>query len=699
MKRLLALLLWLLPAVAVAQDSAVLVADRLFVTADERLVASGNVQALYEGTTLSAAQVTYDRAADRLTIEGPILIRDPDGTVLTAERAELDPRLEDGLLRGARLVLDRQLQLAANRIDRVGGLTALTGTAVSSCQVCPGRAPLWEIRAEQVVHDEVAQQLFFDNARFLIRGVPILWIPRLRLPDPTNVRATGLLIPRVRTTDQLGLGIKLPTFIEIGPSRDLTLVPYLSPHTRTLEARYRQAFLAGTLEVNGATSNDDLKEGPRGFVSVDGAFDLGDRLDLAFSGTAVSDEAYLLDYGYSDLDRLDSSVRLSRVGETALFLGEITHIRSLRDDDAEEEALPPVLGALSWDKRLAAMGGTATLRADLESFRRGAEGDIEDRRDVTRAGAAAGWRRDVIWGPGLVVEGEARGALDAYRVNDDPDRPGSLLRATPAAAATLRWPVVRHGGGGVSDLIEPVASLGWSGVYGDLPPNEDSRLPEFDEANLFALTRFPGEDAAEEGGRLSVGLSWTRQGPGFASTLALGRVLRTESVEASDASGLSGTASDWLLGGQLDLEGGFALDARTLLAGSLSDFDIGKTEARVDWSNRAINLSAGFLYLPADPAESRPDRAAEWTIDAAWTPSERWTVRADARYDAANAQPARAGLGLGWRNECVEVDVSVARRYTSTDDVEPSTSFGLGVNLNGFSAGRQARVTPGACGG
>ena len=68
MKRLLALLLALLPLAAPAQESAVLVADNLVVTSDERLVASGNVQAYYEGTTLSAAEAAVFRATPPLGI-------------------------------------------------------------------------------------------------------------------------------------------------------------------------------------------------------------------------------------------------------------------------------------------------------------------------------------------------------------------------------------------------------------------------------------------------------------------------------------------------------------------------------------------------------------------------------------------------------------------------------------------------------
>jgi LPS-assembly protein len=200
----------------------------------------------------------------------------------------------------------------------------------------------------------------------------------------------------------------------------------------------------------------------------------------------------------------------------------------------------------------------------------------------------------------------------------------------------------------------------------------------------------------EEGGRLSLGLSWTRQGPGVVSNLAFGRILRTETGGFSEASGLSGRVSDWLVSGQLDLEGGFVLDARTLLDGG-DGSGIGKSEAQVDWSGTDVSLSAGFLYLPADVDEDRAERAAEWTVDAEWRPSGRWSLGVETRYDAANRTPARLGLEVGWRSECVEVDVSLARRYTSTDGDGPTTTFGLSVNLNGFSAGGEPRVAPGTC--
>jgi LPS-assembly protein len=204
MRFILACLLTLLPIMASAQAAATLVADTVFVPAgNQQLIAEGNVEVFFEGTRLSARRITFDQAADRLTIDGPVFIVTPDGTILTADTASLDPQLENGILRGARLVLDQQLQLAANQIDRVDGrFTQLYQVAATSCHICAtGETPLWEIRARRIIHDQDERQLYFEDATFRVSGVPIAYIPRMRLPDPTLTRATGLLIPSFESSD------------------------------------------------------------------------------------------------------------------------------------------------------------------------------------------------------------------------------------------------------------------------------------------------------------------------------------------------------------------------------------------------------------------------------------------------------------------------------------------------------------------
>jgi len=698
--RWLWLFLALLPLSARAQQAATLLSDRLTIAEGPQLAAEGNVEVFYDGTRLTASAITYDRATDRLTITGPILIRTAEGTILTADAAILDPALRNGLLTGARLVLDRQLQLAANRIDRVdGNLTQLVRAAATACQVCGNRAPLWEIRAARIIHDEQARQLYFENAVLRVAGVPILWLPRMRLPDPTLDRASGFLVPGIRTTDRLGLGLRLPYFIRLGDSRDLTLTPWLSARTRTIEARWRQAFGTGDIVIDAALTSDDLLPGQtRGAVFASGAFDLGRGYGLSFGIQAVSDDAYLVDYGLGDRDRLESGLRLTRVLPDRLLRADLSVYQSLRANEGLD-SLPPLVMAFQTERRFfPGFGGALTLSAGAEAFLRSAPTPGDQGRDVARFGAGLDWQRATVLPMGIVAQAQGAIRADHYLIGDDPAFPGTVTRLTPAAALTLRWPLIRAGDGGVVDVLEPALHLAWAQVIGDAVPPEDSRLAEFDEGNLFALNRSPGQDGLAGGATLAAGLSWTRTAPsGLETRLAFGRLLRDRDATGfTPSSGLDGQASDWLVAGQLRLPAGLSVTARSLIGDAGQP---GKTDARIGWQGDRMQLAAAYVWLPADMAEDRDEPISEWSLDAGFAVSDRWRITVEGRYDVARDAPAQAGLGLGWRNDCLAVDLSVSRRYTDTVALDPSTDFNLSVTLNGFSSGRTAGTAPGGCRG
>jgi LPS-assembly protein len=687
MRFIVACLLTLLPIMASAQAAATLVADTVFVPAgSQQLIAEGNVEVFFEGTRLSARRITFDQAADRLTIDGPVFIVTPEGTILTAGTASLDPQLENGILRGARLVLDQQLQLAANQIDRVEGrFTQLYQVAATSCHICAtGETPLWEIRARRIIHDQDERQLYFEDATFRVSGVPIAYIPRMRLPDPTLTRATGLLIPSFESSDTLGTGFKLPYFIKLGDHRDLTLTPYLATSTTTLEAAYRQAFLRGDLSIETAVTNDDLTDDPRTYVFASGIFDLGSDVTLAFDLELTSDDAYLLEYGYSGKDRLDSEIALQRVRDRDLTQASLTYYSSLRAGE-DSSTLPPLLADISWERRVTpSWGGTLTVTSDLQSHYRDANNDVTG-RDVARVSIGTAWHGNRITRYGLVVDGTVGVDLDYYSVGDD-SVVGDTLRTTIFGQTTLRYPLIRQYSG-ATHMVEPFVQLAWSDVQGGTVTNEDSTATEFDQANLLALSRFSGEDAVETGLRGAAGLSWTRIGTaGWDSTMTVGRVFRdTPDLNFSLTSGLRATASDWLIAGQLRAPSGFAIDGRLLVNDT---FNVTKSEARVGWNSRKLDLAASYIFLPADTFESRPSDVSEWTIDTTYRFDEIWSMGLDARYDVGANAPTGTGLQIGWQNECVTVDFSVSRRFTSSTTLTPSTDFGLSVGLNGFSAGR-----------
>lgn len=670
---------------------ATLVADSLRLEGRDRLIAEGNVEALSGNTRLKAARVIYDRRADRLILEGPVTVIEGDRIVVLADGGDLDAGLENGLLRGARMVLDQQVQLAANRIDRIGGrYTQLYKAAATSCRVCDdGAPPLWQIRAKRVVHDQVEKQLYFDNAQLRVLDVPVLWFPRLRLPDPTLDRATGFLIPKLRQTSLLGFGVKLPYFVTLGDHRDLTITPYLSPETRTLELRYRQAFRRGNIEFNGAVSDDTIGPDPRrGYLFGEGLFYLPRGYQLNFDIEMTSDDAYLLDYDYSQKDRLDSSIGVTRTRRNDYSAVSLTAYETLRASESNS-TLPTVIGEVTYERRFfpARLGGELRLGLETNARYRSSDDPTDGiGRDVSRITADAFWHRN--WSLAYGVQATLRGgvSVDGFRTIQDDTFEGDLTEVVPQTSLTLRWPVMKRGETGVTHVLEPLAMVGWAGGSRRDLPNDESTRVEFDEGNLLSLSRFPAPDRRERGVMAAYGLHWMRSSPGGVQTmLTLGQVWReTADADFSQSSGLSGQTSDLLVAGHVRTVSGLSLGARTLFDDAVS---LSKAEARLTLYRPDYNLSASYVWLGAYAAEDRSGTQSEWSLQGGYRLSRHWTGSANLRYDVAADRAAEAGVGLRYRNECVDVNLSLSRRFTSSAIVEPSTDIGLTVAIRGFGVG------------
>lgn len=686
------------PVLAQTTEPAVLLADRMYIRTDGVLVAEGNVQA-HQGTIrLTARRITYSQAEDRLRVTGPIRLVDSEsGVEVFADDAELDPQLIEGLMYGARLVLDRQLQLAAVELNRSEGrYTQLYKVAATSCRICSDLPPIWQIRAREVVHDAETRQLYFQDAQFLVFDLPVVAVPRLRLPDPTLARATGLLVPSGRSSTVLGTGIKVPYFIAMGDSRDLTLTPYLSTETTTLEYRYRQAFVDGRLQAEGAFSSDRLQPDElRYYLFADGQTQLPLGYTLNYDIEATSDPAYLLDYGYSGKDRLDSAIGVQRIQRNLAIEGEFINYRTLRETE-QNATQPTLVGDFSYQKRLpdAFLGGELRLTADALALYRESTTNV-DGRDVARANATVQWLRSDVLGNGLVFDLSGQLDLGAAAIAQDNTVDQDVFNATPALYTNLRWPLSKTNEN-ATFVLEPVVQLAWSDSVTEIA-NEESTRVEFDDANLLDFSRFPAPDRTEEGVRMAIGGSFSRIGrDGEYARLSLGRVLRDiADPDLSTTSGLSGVRSDWLVAGKLSTLNGLEMISRALID---EQFDLSKTETRLGWDTGWGNINATHIWLPVDPDEDRTAAINEVTLSTSIELSRYWTGLVDWQYDLASERSVRASLGVEYKNECLDMRLAASRRFTNTTSIDPSTDYDFRIGLRGFGAGRSGSDIIRTCG-
>lgn len=692
---LLLLLIALTPGGAKAQDPASLVADSVSIAGDDTLVAEGNVEVFHKGRRLRASRIVYDATANRLQIDGPIVLTDPTGSVIVADQAELSADLSEGILIGARMVLDQQIQLAASEIMRIGGRYTVLGRSVSSsCKVCAkDSTPLWEIRARRIVHDEVERQIYFDQAVLRFGGVPVAWIPRLRMPDPTLSRASGFLFPTFRSNSDLGFGIMVPYFATLGPSRDLTIMPFIATKDAvTVSLRYRQAFANGGIDLTGALSQDDILPGQtRGYLTGTGSFALPRGFLLEFGGTMVSDPTYLLDYDLGDQDRLEGVISASRFTSDEFLTARLMNLYSLRPEDVNS-TLPSIIADATWARTYSptGIGGEALVLFQAHSHYRSSDdpdyapgASISYGRDTSRLSARADWGRDAVFASGIVATALAEGRIDLYAIDQDIIYEGDIGRLAGGVGAELRWPFTRSTAGGAAQVLEPVVQLLWSGSAGGDVPDEDSILAEFDEGNLFTIDRPPGYDAIEEGLRANLGLAFTHIAPtGTSTSLALGRVFRASPTDIySDASGLAGQNSDWLA--VLNITGASGLSMTNRLVFD-DDFDMTSAEFRLAMQSDLYTVASSYAYVIADEEEGRSDPISEIMLDASVQLSPAWTANAVARYDFIADEAEEAGLTVAWSNECLKVDLYLSRRFLSSTNLDPTTDFGVSVELLGF---------------
>ena len=686
-------------------SSATLLADYVTLSADRTLTASGGVVVWYQGARLVADEIRYDGETGEMTISGPIHLTRPGlaGTesdaILIADQAELSQDMRNGMLRGARMVLAREMQMAATEISLTGEgrYTTLNHVVASSCRICAeDPVPLWEIRARQIVHDDELNMLIFDHPQLRAFGLPIAAVPgRVTAPDPTVDRMSGFLRPRFRTTSNLGFGVMLPYFKTLGDHADLTITPYVSAsYTHTLMLRYRQAFWNGAMEWNGALTRDDIRRGEtRGYLFGAAQWELPRGYRLGMQIQVVSDDGYLLDYDVSDADRLWSGVTLERVTAEKLVWARIGNYHSLRDDE-DNSTSPAQVADMMWVRRWQAAGGVAQLEWSAHVHNR-PSGDNAVGRDVARGSVAFDWQRMQILPGGLVATGAAGVKADLYTIRDDDSYDDTVSRVTPWLSAELRYPMTGSDGY-ASYVLEPVAQLVWSPSRdNDDIPNEDSTQVEFDEGNLFALSRYPGWDAQETGLRANLGVTWTRFDPnGWSLALAAGRIFRdgddVDDAESAMSLLQRGTKSDWLIAGHFASNFGLTVANRALLD---DDLNFTRDELRVGWIRPDLQFSLGYLWMEADGNEDRDTDLSELTSEIGWQVAEGWWASAHGRYDLEASATQRAGFGVTYRNECVSVELAASRRFTDTAQVDPDTDIDLSIRLGGFGRAPDGKGT------
>ena len=230
-------------AIEFGEGPVLLFADRVLVDRETNVIrAEGNVEVVRGERRLLADILQYDQDADQIEATGNVILLEPTGEALYADRVTLSGDLRTGVADQLRARLTDDSLFAAAQGRRIEGTrTELDRAVYSPCPLCPDSdsPPLWQIKAQRIIHDQQEKTITYRNAFFELFGLPIAYTPYLSHPDPTVERKSGFLAPSFGNNSDLGLFVQTPYYFALAPNYDVTLAPiFLTGENPVLTAEY-----------------------------------------------------------------------------------------------------------------------------------------------------------------------------------------------------------------------------------------------------------------------------------------------------------------------------------------------------------------------------------------------------------------------------------------------------------------------------
>ena len=658
------------------------------------VVATGNVEFTQNGRTLLADSVTYNQRTDTVTASGNISLVEPTGEVIFADHIELTDSMRDGVIENMRVRMSDDSRIAAAGGRRIGGTrTEFRKAVYSPCKLCekdPTRAPIWQVKATKLVHDQEMQDVTYRHAFLEFYGVPVMYTPYLSYPDSTVERRTGFLVPSYGSDSELGRLVSTPYYFDIAPNMDATFTPIVTTNEGVVglgEFRHRLSKTGYVLggSITHASREDGKSNGLRGHLKGE----LRHEFDPTWRGGAdlhlASDDTYLRRYNFEAPDTLENRVYAEGFRGRNYASANAYYFQGQRSNDNESET-PIVFPKLDYNYvgEPGSYGGIWKLDANALILSR--TGGTDSRR----LSAKTKWELPYISRLGEVYRLFGSLQTDAYWVNDvqESDALGNTIsgfsgRVFPQAGLEWKLPWAR-GDGRFTQIVEPIVSIiaAPSSQNPDRIPNDDSLSFEFDDTNLFSENRFGGIDRVEGGSRISYGLNSGIFGlnNGF-SSFFIGQSYRfRRDNDFGTDTGLDDHFSDIV--GRVDISPTQYVTALYRFRLDKDDLTPRRNELQAMVGVPKFRLKVNYLSIDQqnltdilDPEDEFRDRE-EITVGFTSQATKHWRFGADTRRDLTSSGGSlRHGAFLSYEDECFQFQVDYARKFTRDRDVKPSDTI------------------------
>ena len=672
----------------------------------ETVTARGDVILRSEDRSVRADEVTWDRNSGRIIASGNIRLVDDAGNQLFTDQVELTQDFDTGAMSALPIAMRAGGRLAARAASRGGdGDAVLVDAAYSPCPVidddgCPAN-PSWRITARRVIYDQSESRVRFEGAMLELFGARILPLPGLAIR--TDGRAeSGFLVPDVRVTQVNGLELSGEYYWRMGENKDLALGAFLFSNVAPMaSARWRHLTGMGAYQVSGFltfsdrftdfTGGESRQSDPRGYLDANGRFQFSPDWSLTGSIRLASDRTFLRRYDISRDDRLRSTMNLERITDNSYLSIAGWATQTLRLN-SEQGQIPLALPVIDFRQKIAdpVLGGNLMLHANSLALLR------NEGQDTQRAFAGAQWDLRRLTGLGQMVTLTALVRGDVYNTDNVGatttlsyrGTEGWTARGIATAALDIEWPFVGEALGGTQVFKPRVQFVASPNIRNLAVPNEDARAIDLEDSNLFALNRFPGYDRVEDGSRVTWGVDWELQRPGWRVRSTIGQSFRLQRPEPDlfpEGTGLSERVSDFVGRTEVRFRNLVQFTHRFRL--DKDNLAVRRNEVDATIGSRRTYVEVGYLRLDRGIATVEDLRDREEVRAAARVAiGRRWSMFGSAVVNLTDAdedpvflpdgfEPIRTRFGVAYADECIEFGATWRRDFIDAGDARRGNAF------------------------
>jgi LPS-assembly protein len=457
-----------------------------------------------------ADEIFFDANTNSAQGIGNARVKNTNGQSMSADFMSLTNKDSDIILMNSEIFLGPSVRVSASALTADSREITADRMTYTACYGCDALLA-WEFHADEMVNNREKQTMEFYDATLYWHGLPVVWLPYFSNPDPSVKRRSGIMMPKMGTTNNFGYTIELPVYVAVSDYHDFTLTPTYFSNARPL-VKGEHRLNADHSEFRTAGSFTQTNRARWHIFNYE-RMELGENMLAKVSVNRTSDKYYLREYEFYDSQPyLDTFGKLEMFGESGFAYAETHSFQELRlaglnDRGANGDILPRLHGWMQTDPIIGR--SFLNLEADFMNLNKS-----QDARNTIRATGEMKYIQPFIIPFGQKLEFSLRGRYDVYQFSDaslldgTPNYSGTKGRFIPSGHILASWPLVNYKWG-VAQTLEPKAEINF------MPKtqsrnfiNQDSTGSLLTDASIFGDNRYVGYDLVNNGTYADYGVAW-----------------------------------------------------------------------------------------------------------------------------------------------------------------------------------------------